>query len=168
MIHVCSLAKMPEVVETTGSRHVVTLIRDLTRIVRPPSIAAENHLILNIDDIEEASEGMITPEEAHVGELLEFVRRWERKTPIVVHCFAGISRSTAAAFITACALAPTRNELEIAKAIRAASPTASPNPRIVGFGDRLLKRQGRMVDAVRMIGRGEMTYEAEPFVVELR
>jgi predicted protein tyrosine phosphatase len=167
MIHVCSLAKMHQVVEETGSRHVVTLIRDLSRIVRPTGIAAENHLILNIDDIEVAAEGMVAPEESHVGELLEFVQRWERKSPIVVHCFAGISRSTAAAFITACALSPKRSELEIAKAIRAASPTASPNPRIVGFGDRLLRRDGRMVEAVRAIGRGEMAYEAEPFIVEL-
>lgn len=167
MIHVCSLARMHEVVETTGSRHVVTLIRDVSRIVRPPSISAENHLILNIDDIEEEYEGMIAPEADHVGELLEFVQRWDRANPIVVHCFAGISRSTAAAFITACALSPKRNELAIARAIRAASPTASPNPRIVGFGDRLLKRQGRMLEAVRAIGRGEFAEEAEPFVVEL-
>jgi predicted protein tyrosine phosphatase len=167
MIHVCSLARMHDVVENTGAQHVVTLVRDLTRVVRPASIAPENHLVLSIDDIEDELEGMVAPGEDHVSELLQFVGRWERKKPIVVHCFAGISRSTAAAFITACALAPNRDEAEIARAIRSASPTASPNPRIVGFGDGLLKRQGRMRDAVRSIGRGQMAYEAEPFVLKI-
>lgn len=167
MIHVCSLARMHDVVETTGAQHVVTLIKDVSRITRPARIVSDNHLILNIDDIEDELEGMIAPGENHVAELLDFVSRWKREKPIVVHCFAGISRSTAAAFITACALAPKRDEAEIANAIRAASPTASPNPRIVAFGDKLLGRNGRMTEAVRGIGRGVLAYEAEPFLLKI-
>ena len=167
MIHVCSLSRMPHVVEATGAEHVVTLIRDTSRVTRPRSILEENHLILSIDDIEDELEGMVAPAESHIADLLAFVQRWKREKPIVVHCFAGISRSSAAAFITACAVFPERDELEIARAIRAASKTAQPNPRIVKFGDKLLARDGRMVEAVRAIGRGEMAYEAEPFIVEL-
>jgi predicted protein tyrosine phosphatase len=171
MIHVCSLSKMHDVVATTGAEHVVTLIRDTTKVTRPQRIREENHLILSIDDIEDELDGMIAPAETHVADLLTFVQRWKREKPIVVHCFAGISRSTAAAFITACAIAPERNEAEIANAIRAASVTAQPNPRIVNFGDKLLGRQGRMVDAVRAIGKGSFggawIEEAEPFVIKI-
>jgi predicted protein tyrosine phosphatase len=98
--------------------------------------------------------------------LVTFAKRWDRAQPLVVHCFAGISRSTAAAFISACALAPERDEEEIALRIRKASPTASPNPRLVALADSYLGRQGRMVRAVERIGTGLPAYEAEPF--ELR
>lgn len=171
MIHVCSLSRLHGVVEETGAEHVVTLIRDTTRVTRPQRIREENHLILSIDDIEDELEGMIAPAETHVAELLTFVGRWERTKPIVVHCFAGISRSTAAAFITACAIQPDKDEREIARAIRTASVTAQPNPRIVKFGDQLLGRNGRMVEAVRAIGKGEFGTswidEAEPFVIKI-
>ena len=80
---------------------------------------------------------------------------------------AGISRSTGAAFVAACALNPQREELQIAQAIRAASPTAQPNARIVSIADRLLKRQGRMVRAVEMIGPGEAATEGHPFRIDL-
>ena len=73
----------------------------------------------------------------HVGRLIDFARGWDRSTPMVVHCFAGISRSTGAAFVAACALNPKRDEAEIARAIRSASPTAQPNTRIVGIADRV-------------------------------
>lgn len=171
MIHVCSLSRLHQVVETTGAEHVVTLIRDVSRVTRPRSILEENHLILSLDDIEDELEGMVAPGENHVADLLTFVQGWKREKPIVVHCFAGISRSTAAAFITACAIQPERDEGEIARAIRKASITAQPNPRIVKFGDHLLGRQGRMVEAVRSIGKGEFgnawIEEAEPFVITI-
>lgn len=171
MIHVCSLSRFHSVVEETGAEHVVTLIRDTSRVTRPRSIPEENHLILSIDDIEDELEGMVAPAENHVEELLAFVGGWKRTKPIVVHCFAGISRSTAAAFITACAIQPERDEREIARAIRDASVTAQPNSRIVGFGDKLLGRQGRMVEAVRAIGKGNFgtswIEEAEPFVIKI-
>jgi predicted protein tyrosine phosphatase len=171
MIHVCSLSRMHDMVATTGAEHVVTLIRDTSRVTRPLGISEENHLILSIDDIEDEIEGMVAPGEGHVAELLAFVQRWKREKPIVVHCFAGISRSSAAAFITACAVFPERDEGEIARAIRAASKTAQPNPRIVKFGDKLLERNGRMVEAVRAIGKGDFgggyIEEAEPFVIKI-
>jgi predicted protein tyrosine phosphatase len=78
-----------------------------------------------------------------------------------------VSRSTAAAFIAACALAPERDELVIARAIRAASPTATPNGRLVALADEALGRKGRMISAIETIGRGEDCFEGTPFVLEL-
>jgi predicted protein tyrosine phosphatase len=167
MIHVCSLARLHDTVRETGARHVVTLIKDVTLVHRPSGIAAENHLLLDMDDINEHIEGYVMPGEQHVGELLGFVRRWDRTAPLVVHCYAGISRSTAGAFVTACALNPQRDERQIARALRLASPTAFPNLRIVRLADRMLKRNGRMVNAIEDIGRGEMAHAAMPFRLDL-
>jgi predicted protein tyrosine phosphatase len=86
---------------------------------------------------------------------------------MVVHCFAGISRSTAAAFTAACALNPERDEMQIARAIRDASPTAMPNIRIVSIADRMLRRNGRMVRAVEALGRGQEAMEGHPFRLDL-
>jgi predicted protein tyrosine phosphatase len=167
MIHVCSLARLQETVEDTGARHIVSLIGDEARLERPTSVAPENHLWLRLHDISEPLDGYIVPGEAHVAELLDFVREWDRRAPLVVHCYMGISRSTASAFATVCALNPHRGEDSIAQALRRASPTATPNIRIVSIADRLLGRDGRMVTAIETIGRGIMTAEAAPFRLDL-
>jgi predicted protein tyrosine phosphatase len=167
MIHVCSLSRLQETVDDTGARHVVSLIGDEARLERPNSIAPANHLWLRLHDISAPLDGYIVPGEAHVAELLEFVRGWDRRAPLVVHCYMGISRSTASAFATVCALNPGRAEDSVARALRSASPTATPNIRIVSLADRLLGRNGRMIAAIENIGRGIMTTEAEPFRLEL-
>jgi predicted protein tyrosine phosphatase len=140
MIHVCSLARLHE---------------------------AENHLRLRLHDISAPLDGYIMPDEEHVTDLLQFVRGWDRSAPLVVHCFAGISRSTASAYASVCALNPHRDEASIARALRGASPTATPNIRIVSLADKLLGRDGRMVAAIETIGRGVMADEATPFRLDL-
>jgi predicted protein tyrosine phosphatase len=167
MIHVCSLARLHETVEETGALHVVTLLKDTDRVERPRTIAEANHLILGMDDIAVPMDGYVIPCDEHVARLIEFVREWNRAKPMVVHCYAGISRSTAGAFVAACALNPRRNEMAIAREIRRASATATPNPRIVAIADRVLNRDGRMVAAIDAIGRGEMAYEGIPFRLDL-
>lgn len=167
MIHVCSLARLHDTVRETGARHVVTLIKDVSLVHRPATILAENHLLLDMDDITDHIEGYVAPAEEHVGDLLRFVRAWPREAPLVVHCYAGISRSTAGAFVTACALNPRRNESTIARALREASATATPNIRIVSLADRMLGRQGRMVAAIQAIGPGMAAYASEPFRLDL-
>lgn len=167
MIHVCSLARLHATVDETGASHIVTLLRLTDRAKRPDHIAPENHLILGLDDIAEAIDGQILPADEHVERLLAFAAKWDRKAPMVVHCFAGISRSTAAAFTAACALNPNRDEMQIARAIRDASPTAMPNIRIVAIADRMLQRDGRMIRAVEALGRGQEAMEGHPFRLDL-
>lgn len=163
MLHVCSLSRLNETVERTGASHVVTLINKGTQVERPARIEADNHLFLGLNDIVAPIDGLVLPGEAHVVELLRFVTTWDATTPLVIHCFAGVSRSTAGAFITACARNPERSEEVIARALRAASPSATPNARLVAIADKLLRRDGRMTAAIRAIGRGADAYEGAPF-----
>jgi predicted protein tyrosine phosphatase len=166
-LHVCSLALIPETVSKTGARSLVTLLSPGTEIDRPTAIHPEQHLYLAVSDIVEPMEGHVLPEAAHLEELLAFVHAWDRASPMLIHCFAGVSRSTAAAYIAACALAPERDEFAIARALREASPTASPNVRLVALADDALGRRGRMNEAIAEIGRGEECFEGEPFTLEL-
>ncbi|VTZ27268.1 Protein tyrosine phosphatase [Methylocella tundrae] len=166
-LHVCSLAKVPQTVRETGARSLVTLLDQGTPVARPLEIAADRHLHVSISDIVKAIDGHVLPTDAHVAELLDFVRRWDLSEPMLIHCYAGVSRSTAAAFIAACALNPERNEVEIALAIRRVSPTATPNARLVTIADAMLRRRGRMTAAIEQIGRGEECFEGVPFALEL-
>ena len=167
MIHVCSLARLHATVDETGARHIVTLLRLTDRVERPRQIAPENHLVLAVDDIAMPMEGYTVPAREHVERLIDFVGKWDRAAPMVVHCFAGISRSTAGAYVAACALNPARDEQQIAWDIRRASRTAQPNVRIVSIADRLLKRQGRMVRAIETIGPGHLATEGDPFRLDI-
>ena len=167
MIHVCSLARLHETVDETRVRHIVTLLRLTDRVVRPAQVAPENHLVLSIDDISFPIDGYTAPDDEHVERLIDFAGRWDRAAPMVVHCFAGISRSTAGAYVAACALNPARDEMQIAWDIRRASRTAQPNARIVSIADRLLKRDGRMVRAIETIGPGDLAAEGDPFRLDI-
>jgi predicted protein tyrosine phosphatase len=166
-LHVCSLARLRDTVRETGASHLVTLITAGTLVERPAAIAADRHLFVAVSDIVEPLEGHVLPGQEHVEQLLPFVRAWDRAKPLVFHCLAGISRSTAAAYITACALRPEHCERALAEALRAASPSATPNRRLVALADSILGRQGRMVDAVDRIGRGTEACEGTPFTLRL-
>ncbi|WP_460451476.1 tyrosine phosphatase family protein [Alsobacter sp. SYSU BS001988] len=166
-IHVTPLSRLHETVDACAASHVVTLINATTAVARPPAILAERHLFIGVSDIVDPLDGHIVPAEEHVARLLDFGRGWDQRSPMVVHCWAGISRSTAAAFITVCALRPERDEDEVAQALREASPSATPNSRLVAIADDMLGRQGRMRSAIAAIGRGADAYEGAPFRLAL-
>jgi predicted protein tyrosine phosphatase len=167
MIHVCSLAALADTVKVTGASHVLTIMANVDQVQRPRSMLPANHLKVQVDDIIEPVDGFIAPSEVHVEQVLDFVRRWDRGAPLVVHCYAGISRSTASAFAAVCALNPHRDEFSIARQIRAASPIASPNRLIVSLADKALGRDGRMLRALDEMGPGSMLVEGRPFRINL-
>jgi predicted protein tyrosine phosphatase len=167
MIHVCSLAALAETVKATGASHIMSVMAKVDQVQRPASVLEINHLRVQVDDITEHMDGFVAPCETHIEQILNFVRSWDRSAPMVVHCFAGISRSTASAFAAACMLNPHRDEIAIARQIRTASPIAQPNRLIVSLADRALGRDGRMLRALDEMGPGSMTVEGRPFRVEL-
>lgn len=167
MIHVCSLAALPDTVKATGASHILTVMANVAQVQRPESVLPANHLRIQMDDVTEAIDGFVVPSDQHIEQVLNFVRGWDRHAPLVVHCYAGISRSTASAFAAVCALNPHRDEISIARQIRAASQIASPNRLIVSLADKALGREGRMLRALDEMGPGNMTVEGRPFRLEL-
>ncbi|MFC7051439.1 tyrosine phosphatase family protein [Hansschlegelia quercus] len=162
-IGVCPLSRLEETVAATGAARVLSLLSDGTDAATPAGIEPANHLVLRFHDLVEPLVGHVHPRESHIAEALTFAA--EDDGPIVVHCYAGISRSTAMAFAIACARRPGRDEAEIARALREASPTATPNRLIVALVDKALGRNGRMVAAIDAIGRGADAFEGRPFVL---
>jgi predicted protein tyrosine phosphatase len=167
MIHVCSLAALPDTVKATGASHVLTVMANVDQVQRPESVLPANHLKISMDDITEQMDGFVAPSDSHIEQVLNFVRGWDRSAPLVVHCYAGISRSTASAFAAVCMLNPHRDEISIARQLRAASPIASPNRLIVSLADRALGRDGRMLRALDEMGPGNLMIEGKPFRLDL-
>ena len=166
-IYVCSLSRIPEIVRESGARTLLTLINHGTIVPCPEEIAPERHRFVAMSDIVTAQDGHILPAEEHVEEVLAFARAWDQEQPLLIHCWAGVSRSTAAAYLTACALSEDRCEFELARLLRERSPTATPNALLIEVADRILGRQGRMVEAIASIGRGEECLEGVPFALDL-
>ncbi len=167
-ITVCGVGRLETTVYDVGATHVVTLIRDHGPVPTPKSVLNANHLRVDINDINEPAEGLVHPKEEHVSEVLNFIRAWDHRSPMIVHCFAGISRSTASAFSGLCLLNPDVPEELIARRLRRASSTATPNRLIVSIADDILKRGGRMVDAIDAIGQGKPAVECVPFSLSSR
>ena len=167
-LQVCPLSRLPETLAASGATHLMTLMKQGTAISRPESIAEGRHCVIEASDIVAPLDGHVIPDDAHVAAILAFAQGWDRRTPLLIHCYAGISRSTAAAYLIACALAPERDEAEIAQALRVASPSATPNALLVALADRLLGRDGRMVAAIAGIGRGADAFEGNPFRLALK
>jgi predicted protein tyrosine phosphatase len=164
-IYVAPLSQVEITAADARISHLVTLINGETPISTPPSVKPDLHLKLSMNDICEPMPGLLHPCAEHVDDLIRFALDWDRKAPLLIHCWAGISRSTAAAFISLCALNPGADEHALARALRRASPTAYPNRLLVALADESLQRRGRMNAAVERIGRGRLAEEAEVFAL---
>jgi predicted protein tyrosine phosphatase len=166
-IIVCGLADVPDLIARRRPSHMVTLLDPASMIETPSGVAPERHLKLAVNDIANPMEGLILPDESVVARLLAFGRDWDETRPMLVHCWAGISRSTASAFVLACERSPEAPEEQIALAMRRTAAHASPNRRIVALADDMMGRRGRMVDAVAAMG--DYIYEAaRPFEFQAR
>jgi predicted protein tyrosine phosphatase len=166
-IVVCPLESVQSLVHETAAGSVVSLLGPESPHRSFKGINGERHLKLTFHDISEPMPGFLAPQPEHAERIIGFVNGWDRKLPMIIHCFAGISRSTAAAYTAMCLLKPEADEFELAWQLREASSIATPNRLIITHADRLLGRNGRMRAAIEEIGRGEEAYEGIPFALSV-
>ena len=161
---VCPLSQVEAARASHRPSHVISLLSPASEAEAWPVVDGA-HLKLAFHDIVETREGLTAPDTAMVAELLAFSAGWDPARPMLVHCWAGVSRSTAAAFIIACQHAPGRPEAEIALALRRAASYATPNQLLVSLADAALGRDGRMTAAIDAIGRGADAFEGALFTL---
>lgn len=164
LILVTPLSAVPAVIRSRRPSHLVTLLSPEHMIETPDGFPAERHLRLGVNDIIDVTAGESPPARSHIQELLDFSRAWEGADPLLVHCWAGVSRSMAAAFAILCDRLGPGSETRAAQAIRSRAPHAYPNALMVQYADDLLERRGQMVAAIKNIGAGVMV--AEGTIVE--
>jgi predicted protein tyrosine phosphatase len=163
MIIVCPYSLVQSLVARHKVGHVVSLLAPETQHLAIETIDQRRHLRLSFHDIVEEMEGLTTPQPSDTEKLVRFFDEWDKADPMLIHCWAGISRSTAACFTAMCMLRPNSDEEQLALHLRELSPSASPNRLIVSQADAVLGREGRMVAAVDKIGRGCEASEGVPF-----
>ncbi len=155
--------------------HVVSLLSPGSDFPAFDGYGHDRHMRVEINDILEDMENRPAPGEHHVETVIAFLKDWQPDDALLVHCWAGMSRSTATAMIAACLHNPDADEAEIGAALAAASPTAYPNTRIVAIADEMLGRNGRMAKAAEKIRNDESRIaeiyrvaEAPPFYIPSR
>jgi len=160
---ISSYAALPDAIRRHRPSHLLTLMDE--HVPTPTEILPDRHHRIRVHDIAEPAEGAIAPEPGHIEGLVTFARTWTREAPVLVHCWAGISRSTAAAYILLCDIRGPGHEAAIARELRTLAPHAQPNRLMIRHADRFLGREGRMIASVEAMGEARVVWETE--VVEI-
>jgi predicted protein tyrosine phosphatase len=167
MIHVSSLSRLRDVAESLGSFDMLTMLSPGSAVGATDGLHPGRHLHLSFHDIVEARPDLVMPGRETIETILDFGRNWTGDHPMLIHCWAGISRSSAAAYIMACDRNP-NCEHDLASELRRRAPFATPNRLMVALADDLLGRNGAMTDAIERIGRGADIYEGLPYQLPAR
>jgi predicted protein tyrosine phosphatase len=125
-------------------------------------------LELRFHDVIEDAPGMVLPQEEHVEQLLAFGRDLlaepRPSAHLLVHCHAGVSRSTASMSLILAQALPDRPAAAILGEVLRIRPQTWPNLRILEFGDRLLARDGELAKAAFDVYRHQL--ERRPHLAE--
>lgn len=165
-LHVCPLSGLPQVATKLGCFHLLTLLSPDHAGEYPRNLACDEHLHLSFHDIIEATPNLVAPDSDIMQAIIDF-GRGARDHCMLIHCWAGISRSSAAAYAIACDRNP-GFEGDIADELRRRAPSVTPNRLMVQLADDALRRNGRMVAAIARIGRGVEAFEGETYRLPLR
>jgi predicted protein tyrosine phosphatase len=149
---VAPLSSLENVISSHAPSHLVSLLSPEHMIETPRGFEASRHLKLGVNDIVDPAAGPAPPARNHVEALLAFSRGWNAEEPLLIHCWAGISRSMASAFTILCDRLGPGHEIEIARAMRQRAPHAQPNRLLVSHADEALGRSGKMLAALDAMG----------------
>ncbi len=118
---------------------------------------------LDFHDIEREAPGLVAPSEQHITSALSDLHNVPRHRPILVHCHAGISRSSAVAIVLAVARhkqagEPADRAVSIGiSQVHAATPHARPNMKIIELGaDALHLNKTDFVERAWDLHRGSL------------
>ena len=149
-IYISGIADMPSLVKLFEVQDLVSVIEAYVQPPTPPQISPARHHRCTVDDIVQSRPGQTVPQSDHVTDLIEFLYSWDAETGLLIHCMAGVSRSTAVALIAH--TLKTNDPSRSAMALREAAPYAWPNRRIVSLADSILGLNGRLNSALEEMG----------------
>jgi predicted protein tyrosine phosphatase len=145
--------------------HLIGLASPGAEVAGP--VGGVARLQLTFHDIAEPRPGLQPATADDVDRLLAFAHTWSRVSPLLIQCWAGVSRSPAAAYAIAGLFGRPGDEGQLAQRLREAAPFATPNGRLVALADAALGREGRMIAAVARIGRGAEVSTGRTFSLEV-
>ena len=163
-ITICGIPELGKHSAAAGVTHVLSFLGPNSP--DPPELAEfapHRRLILRFHDVIEPRPDHIAPTRGDVERLLIFGREVS-ETPgahLLVHCRAGVSRSTATAALILIQANPEWRARAALDAVAAIRPRAWPNLLILEFGDAVLGRNGEIVAAAAAIYRRVLARDPE-------
>jgi predicted protein tyrosine phosphatase len=149
---ICGIEELPGHSEA-GITHVLSILDPGHPALEAFGAYGEHaRLELRFHDAIDERPGEELPQPHHVEALLRFGREMTAGpggTRLLVHCHAGISRSTAATTLLLAQAAPDLGAEDIIAEIARTREKAWPNLRMIEIGDALLGRDGALIRAVR-------------------
>lgn len=141
-IFICSKSEVAKVTEKVNATHVISLLDPgESRPILHHSTSLQNWLLVNFSDVHE-----IFNHNAPTEEDIEKVLKWAKKLPddviLLVHCYAGVSRSTAMAMAILVQYYGNDKIDECIKMIHEVRPQSCPNPLVTEFADKYLGCDG--------------------------
>lgn len=158
-IYVCGVERASKLLmstSTAGEVDACISIADPYGGKRPPKTGffrVLHRLVLTFDDVTHDGDNVLAPTRADVELIIDFARR-TRVRPnkrMLIHCHAGISRSTATALIVLAERLGPGKEAEAIEAMRRGTETDEPfpNERLVALADEALARGGALLAAAK-------------------
>jgi len=165
-VTICGIPELPEHAGA-GITHVLSIID--THEPTPPALehySGADRELIRFDDIVAEYPGFEACTPRHIATLLAFGERVHATSGshLLVHCHAGVSRSTAAAGILMAQHAPGREEEAFLRLLELRKH-GWPNTRMVEFADELLQRNGALLRALVAYRRALL--EAKPQLSEI-
>jgi predicted protein tyrosine phosphatase len=145
-IIICSFYHLSEVIEQADA--VISILGKSDKLLFP-DVGSRMVLRLAFDDTN-SSENFVAPNREQIVDLIEFARRWNGASTLLVHCRAGSSRSPAAAMIAAAALGGL-DSAELALRIRTGKAYFRPNETMLKLADDLLGPSPALVHLARSV-----------------
>ena len=159
-IYISGLFDMPRHVRELEPSHLISIIQPELQPRRPQEIPAERHLRVAVHDVSVPDGFSVLVQPNDVRAVLDFAGAWSPEAgSLLVHCYAGVSRSTAAALIVH--FLKTGDPEASAQALRDAAPHAQPNRRIVALADDALGLDGALTRASERMGAPRVWLEEE-------
>ena len=120
-------------------------------------------LELRFHDIIDETSGMLPPTREHVRQLLAFGRGLpaEADAHLLVHCHAGVSRSSASMALLLAQAMPECPGPDLFREILRIRPEIWPNLRIIELGDHALGRDGALITSVHDVYRLQISRRPE-------
>ena len=163
-ITVCGVAELDGHC-TSGASHVLSILDPEHPVPAAFGAFGEHEkLELRFHDVIDPTPDAMAPEPEHVEALLAFGRDMNNATHLLVHCFAGVSRSTASMSMILAQAMPDLPEDAVLSMVYGIRDKAWPNIRMITFGDKLLGRNGRLIEATHALHRLQM--EQRPKLAE--
>ncbi len=140
-------------IHAQGFAGIISIADPWAETLVPGQDTGIDHLELRFVDLDQPLEGtephrhMVMPTAAMVQQALDFAAR-HAEAKLLIHCHAGVSRSTAIGFaICAARLGPGAEEQAL-DALLAIVPDAVPNLAVVAIADNLLQRSGALLSTM--------------------